>query len=163
MLPTTQSPVLIPMPTAIVFLPSAASSSLSFCMARPIAIAAWTANFACSGWSVGAFQNAIMQSPIYLSMVPSVSKISSERTESNLLINWVNPSGSSLYCSEMPVNPRISENSMVISLVSPPRTNDSLDFASLSTMAGARYWENAVLTLLRSSSVNKKLKNVITR
>ena len=59
--------------------------------------------------------------------------------------------------------PRISEKRKVISFLSPPNTKDSLDWASFSTMAGAKYCEKAVLTFFLSNSVNRKLKKVITR
>ena len=63
----------------------------------------------------------------------------------------------------MAVNPRMSEKRKVMVFFSPPNLSDSLDSASLETISGARYWEKAVLTLLRSNSVKRKLKNVIIK
>jgi hypothetical protein len=70
MLPTTQRPVLSPTPMAMLGSPSAASSRLSAAIASSMPSAPRAPRNACSGSSSGAFQNAMMQSPIYLSMVP---------------------------------------------------------------------------------------------
>ena len=55
------------------------------------------------------------------------------------LIKTVSESGSSLYFSEIAVNPLMSENKKVISLLSPPSFKDLFDCASFSTMTGDIY------------------------
>ena len=80
-----------------------------------------------------------MQSPIYLSIVPSWFRISFDKTVSKLFIKSVRASGSPLYFSEIEVNHLISENKKVISFLSPPSFKDSLDLASLSTITGDIY------------------------
>ena len=160
MLPTIQSPVLMPMPISMASFPSPTNSLFSSLSAFRILTPAWMAS---SGWlscEAGAFQKAIMQSPMYLSMVPSHSKISLERVVNKRLIKSVRASGSCLYCSEILVKPRISENSIVISLRSPPSFRDSLDSARRFTISGDIYCAKAPRTRLLSSSVKRKLKNV---
>ena len=76
-------------------------------------------------------------------------------------MSCVRASGSSLYCSEILVKPLMSENKKVISFLSPPSTNASLDSARRLTISGDKYCAKAPLTRLRSSSVNKKLKKVM--
>ena len=93
----------------------------------------------CFKSSDGAFQKAIMQSPMYLSIVPCLFRISLDNTVNKLFIRSVNPSGSDLYFSEIEVNPLMSENKKVISFLSPPRVRDSLDLANFSTITGDMY------------------------
>ncbi len=77
MLPTVAIPVLMPIRACIsgsprAFIPRAISLSRFWApTAERQARSAWSA------WSIGSFQNAMMASPMYLSMVPSVRKISS--------------------------------------------------------------------------------------
>src|SRR5260370_17520106 len=68
----------------------------------------------CSLSSSGAFQNAMMASPIYLSIVPLRARIALVRGVRNRFISFVNPCGSCLKDSEMVVKPLTSENMMVI-------------------------------------------------
>ena len=91
---------------------------------------------ACSGSSKGAFQNAMMQSPIYLSMVPLPSRMMSVIGVRNLLMNRVSSSASNF--SEIVVKSRISQNSIVMGFISPPRVSFSGWAASCSTTAGDR-------------------------
>ncbi len=82
------------------------------CAAR-VAFLAW------SGSSSGAFQNAMMQSPIYLSMVPCASVMISLIGEVKLFIRCVSSCGVSP--SDIVVKPRMSQNITVSVLASPPR------------------------------------------
>ena len=61
----------------------------------------------------------MIQSPIYLSIVPLTLIISLVRGVKNLFINFVKPCGSDLKDSEIVVNPLTSQNKNVIFLVSP--------------------------------------------
>jgi hypothetical protein len=70
MLPTATGPVPRPMPTASAPCPAAARSALKAWIAARMSSAASTACRACRGLATGAPQNAITQSPMYLSMVP---------------------------------------------------------------------------------------------
>ena len=54
------------------------------------------ASAACSGTSIGAFQNAMTQSPMYLSIVPSCARIASLSGVSRRLISVVRRCGSLL-------------------------------------------------------------------
>ena len=133
------SPVFIPIPTDKRSSSDLFKSLFNFSNASLIANAASIALTLWFGSSAGAFQNAIIQSPIYLSIVPSLFKISFDRTVSKLLIKSVKASGSSLYFSEIEVKPLMSENKNVISFRSPPSFRDSLDLASFSTITGDIY------------------------
>ena len=63
------------------------------------------------GSSIGAFQNAMMQSPMYLSIVPWRSMISLVIGERKpRLIRRLSPCGFDLKLSEIEVKPRMSEN-----------------------------------------------------
>ena len=108
MFPTIQSPVDMPMPTFMGGRFKGLSSSLSCFVASIISIADITALELRSSQSKGAFQNAIIQSPMYLSIVPSFFKIIFVCTSRNLFISCTNPSGSSLflYFSLIGRNPR---------------------------------------------------------
>ena len=79
-----------------------------------------------------------MQSPIYLSIVPSLVMMISVIGVKNLLMSFVNPCGSVLNCSLIGVNPRMSQNNNVSSLVSPPNFNKSGFLCNFLTIAGAR-------------------------
>ena len=76
MLPTTQGPVLMPMPTFIgrkgwpAASASARRSALRRSSASSMRNAASQAFASWAGSSSGAFQNAMMASPMYLSIVP---------------------------------------------------------------------------------------------
>ena len=73
----------------------------------------------CSAISIGAFQNAMMQSPIYLSMVPVVEEDDGHRGE-----EAIDEPGQTLRVvfspSAIVVKPRISQNLKVIPRASPP-------------------------------------------
>ena len=142
MLPTSASPVLMPIPILISGSCSAANCWFNFFSSSCISIAAQTALVSWSGSSMGAFQNAIMQSPMNLSMVPPCLIMMSVILVRNLLISLVKPSGSPLYCSLIGVNPLMSENMKVMVLVSPPNFKSEGSFCSLATMSGDRYVPN---------------------
>ena len=89
--------------------------------------------------SSGAFQNAIMQSPIYLSIVPLHSKTSLVRLVSKILIISVSFSGVSFRASDIVVKPLTSQNMIVIFLLSPPNFSFSGSAIKVSTIAGERY------------------------
>src|SRR5215204_1551820 len=97
----------------------------------------------CAASSSGAFQNAMMASPMYLSIVPLRSTMALVSGVNSRFIRWVRPCGSSLYCSEIVVKPRTSENSTVMTRSSPPSTSFSGDWASCSTSTGERYCPKA--------------------
>jgi hypothetical protein len=101
------------------------------------AFASWAAS------SSGAFQNAMMASPMYLSIVPLRSTMALVSGVNSRFIRCVRPCGSSLYCSAMVVKPRTSENSTVMTRSSPPSTSFSGDWASCSTSTGERYCPKA--------------------
>ena len=107
---------------------------------------------ACSASSSGAFQNAMMQSPMYLSIVPLHPSTTSVIGVSSRLTRAVRPCGSALYCSEIVVKPRTSQNMMVMVRCSPPSRSRSGCFASSSTSSGARYCLKAPRTCRRSAS-----------
>ncbi len=89
-----------------------------------------------SGTSTGAFQNAIMPSPMNLSSVPPVS---STCCVSGVWTEFRKPTTSSAESrSEREVKPRMSENSTVRMRVSPPSTRRDGSRARLSTTAGER-------------------------
>ena len=70
MLPTLMRPVLTPTPILTSGQPRAANSRFSCGSAACMSSAVCTARVAWSFKSTGAFQNAMMASPMYLSMVP---------------------------------------------------------------------------------------------
>ena len=72
MFPTMHSPELIPIPTLMGGRESGLSSSFNTFVASRTSSADLTASSAWSSQSRGAFQKLIMQSPIYLSMVPEL-------------------------------------------------------------------------------------------
>src|SRR5207344_1653872 len=117
--------------------PLSVSTRRSISSAASQALISWLASFS------GAFQNAITASPMYLSMVPLCSMMALVSGVRKLFINDVRPCGSSLYSSDMVVNPRTSLKRMLISRSSPPSTSLSGDCASCSTSAGERYWPKA--------------------
>ena len=84
---------------------SALMSALSAVSSPNIASADSHAWRPCLASSSGAFQNAMMQSPMYLSMVPLRSRIRSDIGVRKRLIRLVSPWGAPLNSSEMPVNP----------------------------------------------------------
>ena len=137
MLPTTQGPVLMPMPTFIgrKGWPAASASrgARAFsARARSIIRSAASQAFAsCAGSSSGAFQNAMMASPMYLSIVPLRSMMTLVSGVSSRFISVVRPCGSRLYCSEIVVKPRTSQNISVMSRSSPPSTSFSGDLREL--------------------------------
>ena len=73
--------------------------------------------------SSGAFQNAMIASPMYLSIVPRWLRIRSVIGVRNRFMNRVRPCGSN--CSDMRVKPRTSVNITVISRISPPSCSNS--------------------------------------
>lgn len=78
---------------------------------------------ACSGSTSGVFQNAMMQLPMYLSILPFCSVMISVIGDRKLFMNFVNVLAS--MPSARLVNPRMSQNMMVIVRVSPSRTSFS--------------------------------------
>ncbi len=90
------------------------------------------------GSSSGAFQNAMMQSPMYLSIVPFRDMMMSVMGVRNRLMSCVSPCGFVLNVSEIAVKPRTSQNSMVIARVSPPSFRRCGCSASRFTMSGER-------------------------
>ena len=73
---------------------------------------------ACRAVCTGAPKNAITASPMYLSSVPRRRKTMSVMGERYSLSRWTRAGGESF--SEMPVNPRMSENITVRSISFPP-------------------------------------------
>ena len=102
----------------------------------------------------------MMASPIYLSMVPLRARIALVSGVSKRFISPVRPCGSSLKVSEIVVNPRTSENMMVISRYSPPSTSFSGDCVSCSTRAGDRYWPKAERICRRCDCSRTKLAKI---
>ena len=145
MFPTTQPPVFSPIPifnskkSLFSDLASCSLISLSSFSALCILNAASQETCSCLSTSIGAFQKAIIQSPIYLSIVPFLFMISLVRGVKNLFISFVKPCGSDLKASEIVVNPLTSQKRNVIFFVSPPKTNLSGSSANCSTRAGDRY------------------------
>ena len=160
MFPTQQDPVFIPMPieTGGLIFPSNAdfSSRLSLKSFSPfiMARAAVAASSLCFGLSIGAFQKAMIASPMYLSMVPRCLRIISVIGVRYSLIKLVSSVADIL--SEICVKPLISENIMVISFVSPPSFKRSGSSANFSTRSGDKYRLNAPLTYFFSDSVLRK-------
>ena len=155
-LPTTASPELSPRPTfrSRCLRPSSFAScskrAFNGAIACTIARAERQPSSACFGSSRGAFQNAIIQSPIYLSMVPFLARIMSVRGVKSLLISTVSPSASNN--SEILVNPLTSQNKSVISRFAPPSVNKAGSSTTCSTMAGDKYFEKASLVCRLSAS-----------
>jgi hypothetical protein len=101
------------MPMPISGMPLARCSSFMPRTALAISIADLTARWACSGVSTGAPQNAITQSPMYLSIVPRLARmmpVSRVKTSLSRACSWI---GS--MCSDILVKPRMSQNITVIS------------------------------------------------
>ena len=157
MLPTQHVPVFKPIPifkgrnSLLLLMASLSSSWLSSSNFSNITSAELQASVTWVGTSTGAFQNAIMQSPMYLSMVPIRSIITCVIGVRNLFISCVRPSGS--YSSDIEVKPRTSQNIIEISFISPPSFSCSGSDANCSTSAGDKYIPKAPLTLARSASV----------
>ena len=103
---------------------------------RRISSVARQASLAWSGSSSGAFQNAMMELPIYLSMVPSFSITASVIGVRKSLSRAVSAVAS--IRSEMVVKSRMSQNMMVRSRTSPPRRSSPGFATSRFTIAGAR-------------------------
>ena len=109
--------------------------SLSASMRRIIVSADRAAFAAWFGSSSGAFQNAMMASPMYLSIVPRFSRMISDNGVSRLLMKLV--SSCAFMRSEIEVKLRTSQNSSVSSRTSPPSSSLS-GWAMISfTTAGA--------------------------
>ena len=75
---------------------------------------------------------------MYLSIVPPDFNMISVMGVRNELISFVNPCGSDLYFSEIGVNPLMSQNRKVNSLVSPPSFNRLGSSCSFLTISGDR-------------------------
>ena len=146
-LPTIQVPVLTPEPMLMSGSPLSLKSffNLSVSMAHSIdvltAISAWFSQ------SSGAFQNAMIQSPMYLSTVPPFSRTILVIRFRQSLITSTNPSGSSLFLqySDIGVNPTMSINRKLISFLSPPSLNLLGSFCNSATCLGSRYVSNCFL------------------
>ena len=82
----------------------------------------------------------MMQSPMYLSIVPRCAMMISLIGVSKRLISRVGAGGFDLNPSEIAVNPRRSQNMIVIGRVSPPSCKRSGCAASTATISRARYW-----------------------
>ena len=127
----------MPMPifSGLNVLPAAAASASHSRSARPasrrMSWAAATAFLAWSGSSSGAFQNAMMQSPIYLSIVPLCSVMISVIGDRNSLMKCVSVWAS--MPSDEVVKPRMSQNMIVMTRISPPSASFSGLRASSST------------------------------
>ena len=155
MLPTQAIPVLTPTPILTSPSPLArkpkASRAFSAAIALRIFSAARHARAAWPSTSTGAFQNAMMESPIYLSMVPSSCWISFDSGASSVLMK---PTSSVAFsASEIGVKLLTSMNITVMSRASPPSRSASGDFSSCASSSGARYWLNAWRTNFFSRSV----------
>ena len=87
--------------------------------------AAATARAGWSGQGSGAFQKAITQSPIYLSMVPASARMAPESGSSSRLTSAVSRSGQSFRRSDRLVKPRTSQNRTVRLRLSPPSLREA--------------------------------------
>ena len=92
-------------------------------MLPTMAIADWQACAAWSSSSSGAFQNAMMASPMYLSMVPRLVRMISDSGVSRLLMKVV--SSCAVIVSEIEVKLRTSQKSSVSSRTAPPSSSFS--------------------------------------
>ena len=86
--------------------------------------------------SSGAFQNAMMASPMYLSMVPRLRRMMSVSGVSSLLMKCV--SSAAVRPSEIAVKSRTSQNISDSSRTSPPSSSRDGSATMSSTTAGAR-------------------------
>ena len=116
MSPTEATPVLMPMPTPSAGRPMQTRSALISCIALCMASAAATARAAWLLLRRGAPQKAMTQSPMYLSMVPSCSRMTCVRRVKMRLSRACNCSGAIV--SDRLVKPRMSQNMTVISRAS---------------------------------------------
>ena len=136
MLPTTIGPE---------FTPTRAAGFIVYCVSASFrrAISTWQstaasrASFLCSAWSSGAFQKATMQSPMYLSTVPSCFRMISVKAERYSLSMVVSSSG--VIFSDMVVKPARSRKKAVMSRFSPPRESLDGSLVMISTTLGDRY------------------------
>ncbi len=157
-LPTLQGPLLMPIPTPTgmkgfpVICASWANLPFTWSRALRMPSAACSECRACSTSFVGAFQKAMMQSPIYLSSVPRCSLmitfVSGVRVE---LIRCVSSWGFSF--SAILVKSRISENITDSTRSSPPSFTSSPVLAISFTNSGARYMPKVSFICRRARSV----------
>ena len=155
MSPTRMLPLDRPTPILSGGQPRLTKDSFSTSMALGSSIAASSAWRACSGSSSGAPQNAMIASPMYLSMVPRCFWITLVSGVRKLFMSSDSSCGLSLNCSEMVVKPRTSENSTVISLDLPAMVNDS-GLAAISATRSAGTYSPKRLVMSRERRVSMR-------